>query len=84
MPGTKQVAAADRLTRGFCARSQSQQGGLPGNAGAPGDAEAAAEYAAKVATSLSHAREWRQRMDDVRNRRSAQSIVLQPKTFVFA
>ena len=83
MPGQRQVAAADRLTRGFSSRQHASAPSSLGTAidddvmGHPGD------YAQKVASTVAHAKEWRRRMDDVRNRRNHRQIALQPKTFVF-
>jgi hypothetical protein len=42
------------------------------------------DYTQKVANTVAHAKEWRRRMDDVRNRRNHGQVALQPKTFIFA
>lgn len=83
-PGQKQVAAADRLTRGFSSRQHTSAPSSLGITGEDSDICNIGDYAQKVANTVAHAKEWRRRMDDVRNRRNHGQVALQPKTFIFA
>ncbi|KAJ8610684.1 hypothetical protein CTAYLR_005667 [Chrysophaeum taylorii] len=74
MPGQKQIDAANRLARGFSSARHRDDSAI----GCVRDA-----YAAKVASVVAHAKDWRRRLDDVKHRRNVAHVALQPKTFVF-
>lgn len=84
MPGQKQAAAADRLTRGFSSRQHTSAPSSLGHLPDDTDMCQIGDYTQKVANTVAHAKEWRRRMDDVRNRRNHGQVALQPKTFIFA
>lgn len=85
VPGQKQVAAADRLTRGFSSRQHASAQNLL-NATVEGNHPGGhrSDFAKKVANTIAHAREWRRKMDDIWNRRNHGHVALQPKAFIFA
>lgn len=80
MPGAKQVAAADRLARGF-----SSSRARSASASTDRDAVHVAldHYAGKVASVVAHAKEWRRKLDDANTKRNVAQVALQPKTFMF-
>mmetsp|Transcript_31639 Transcript_31639/g.97801 ORF Transcript_31639/g.97801 Transcript_31639/m.97801 type:complete len:720 (+) Transcript_31639:421-2580(+) len=78
MPGQKQAAAADRLARGFSSR---QHASAPSSLSCAVPEYAHDEFAHKVANTIAHAREWRRKIVDARDRRGC--VPLQPKTYVF-
>jgi len=82
MPGQRQLAAADRLARGFSSRQHSSAPSSLGINGSDGLCSNG-RYAQKVASTVAHAKEWRRRMDDGRNHRNHTQVALQPKTFLF-
>lgn len=89
MPGQKQIAAADRLARGFSsAREQStfeRTLVLGASRSTDGPAPCAAEAcASRTAVVVAQAKEWRRRLEDAKQRRHVAQVALQPKTYVFA
>ena len=80
--GRDQVAAADRLTKGFSSRRHSSAPsslGMP--AGGVGMQDPTLQCSNRVASAVSYAKEWRRRVEDTRQHRG--HAALKPKTFMF-